>query len=400
MEELTNLRTETGKMFDAGKDKTGRPSYTLEARTGPIHYKEAYKDTDSWLDLDETYCEPGELKGIGKVLVYPRLPNIVTVFQDRCGYQIQSRSNPDHVARVELVSIDGQNATAWQDSAALKTSVRVHPYRVGIWKDFSAASKAKATTMRWKVTELGNNGKDSHPFAFREVPEAYNVADLTNLDPEAMEQAKIAIQTARTRIDDNSWYWDELIPAEAKLVDTDWEVGASADDGYWAGGVFYNYKLVIFASDRNAFCRFTNISIPPTSIINTCYATFVCALGNASAFSVNIHFEKALNPSAPTSGTDANNRKKTTNYVNFSSSDTWYEGSTYNTPGIETPFQEVINQSGWASGNAVVLYLLNVSGTNRRCADYDHTTYDGPKLTSTWTEPTGSPFYYYQTIMR
>lgn len=199
MEELTNLRTETGKMFDAGRDaKSGRPSYTLEARTGPIHYKEAYKDTDPWLDLDESYSESGEIKGIGKVLVYPKLPNIVTVYQDICGYQIQSRSNPDHIAKVELVSIDGQEVSAWQDSAALKTSVRVHPYRVGIWKDFSAASKAKSTTMRWKVTELGNASKDSHPFFFRETPEAFNTADLDSLIDR--ESAKVSIETARTRI--------------------------------------------------------------------------------------------------------------------------------------------------------------------------------------------------------
>lgn len=40
MLELTNLRTENGKLFEAWKDtKSGTPSYTLEARTGPIHYK-------------------------------------------------------------------------------------------------------------------------------------------------------------------------------------------------------------------------------------------------------------------------------------------------------------------------------------------------------------------------
>jgi len=185
--ELTSLRTENGKMFDAGRDaKSGTPSYTQEARTGPIHYKEAYHDSDHWLDLDETYFEEGKAG-----LVYPRMPNIVTVFQDRCGYQIQSRSNPDHIAKVELVSIDGQKVTAWQDSAALKTRVKVHPYRVGIWKDFSEASKAKATTMRWKVTELGNSAKDSHPFAFRDQPEAFSTTDIDSLIDR--ESAKVTI---------------------------------------------------------------------------------------------------------------------------------------------------------------------------------------------------------------
>src|SRR5574343_1463946 len=283
MSDIISLRTESGKMFDAGKDaKTGRPSYTLEARTGPIHYKEAYKDTDPWLDLDESYSESSEIKGIGRVLVYPRLPNIVTVFQDICGYQIQSRSNPDHVAKVELVSIDGQEVTAWQDSAALRTSVRVHPYRVGIWKDFSAASKPKVTTMRWKVTELGNADKDSHPFAFRETPEAYNIADLATFDPDSMEQAKATIETSRTRIDDISWYWDEIIPVEAKLVDTDWQVAAGGNDGHmvWRNGTYwefsktYNDNIGIgywqaSHSKWGGFYRFTNITIAKNSTIGS-----------------------------------------------------------------------------------------------------------------------------------
>lgn len=409
MEELTNLRTETGKMFDAGKDKTGRPSYTLEARTGPIHFKDAYRDTDPWLDLDESYCEPGEIKGIGRVLVYPKLPNIVTVFQDRCGYQIQSRSNPDHVARVELVSIDGQNATAWQDSAALKTSVRVHPYRVGIWKDFSAASKAKATTMRWKVTELGNNGKDSHPFAFREVPEAYNVADLTNLDPEAMEQAKIAIQTARTRIDDNSWYWDELIPAEAKLVDTDWQVGASGNDGQWivdleafsADSATLTIGQTEASLDINTFCRFTNVGISCGSIIISAYLTYTknTNVYSGTTCSTRLYCDKSGNPAAPTQYSDIVNATRTSAYVSWTIpawSDSGYNAK--NTLSLVSIVQEVVNLPAFQSGNSMMFYHIDYGSTDnayRTVMSYDTNPSYAPKLTATWTElMTRFPYHY------
>lgn len=402
MSDIISLRTENGKMFDAGRDaKSGRPSYTLEARTGPIHYKEAYKDTDPWLDLDESYSESGEIKGIGKVLVYPKLPNIVTVFQDRCGYQIQSRSNPDHVARVELVSIDGQNATAWQDSAALKTSVRVHPYRVGIWKDFSAARKAKATTMRWKVTELGNNGKDSHPFAFREVPEAYNTADLATLDPAAMEQAKVTIETARTRIDDISWYWDELIPAEAKLVDTDWQIGAGGNDGY---GIDYPKGSENFRNNTTTinigristvnyqmFSRFTNITVQKGSTVTSCTHS-VKASANRTSVTLSLHycFYNYDNVSAPTTWQEVVGWSLT-DLVQHDKIPSWTANNWYSTYELKSIIQTVFDRAGWSSGNAVGFrYRLHTSSPDayRTCYSYETSSADSPKLSITWTEPT------------
>lgn len=411
MTELTQLRTENGKMFDAGRDaKTGRPSYTLEARTGPIHYKEAYADREPWLDLDESYSEPGELKGIGRVLVYPRLPNIVTVFKDICGYQIQSRSNPDHIAKVELVGIDGQEVTAWQDSAALRTSVRVHPYRVGIWKDFSAASKPKSTTMRWKVTELGNADKDSHPFAFRESPEAYNTSDLDSLGPAAMEQAKIAIETSRTRIDDTSWHWDEIIPAAAKLVDTDWQVGAGADDGWWdAPSTFDSSADTLYVGyvgtnvTRHIYCRFTAITIAAGSTITACDISFKADASRTDTTPVRLQFVKATNPSAPTTAAACEGLSLTTAYTD-DSYDEWTKDQWYTTTGLTGTLQEVIDQGGWSSGNAVLLttkYTGSEGLNYQRAYAYDDSSSNAPKLSITWTEPTTLPvFYYHYNNMR
>jgi hypothetical protein len=390
MSEIVALRKENGKMFDAGRDaKSGRPSYTLEARTGPIHYKEEYKDTDPWLDLDETYCEESKAG-----LVYPKMPNIVTVFQDRCGYQIQSRSNPDHIARVELVSIDGQNVTAWQDSATLKVYARVHPYRVGIWKDFSGASKAKSTTMRWRVTELGNAKKDSHPFAFRDQPEAYSIADLASLDPEAMKKAKVAIETARTRIDDTSWYWDELIPAEAKLVDTDWQVGVATDDGRWCGNSenpYTGYDLTIGQAGllhyRN-FYLFRSLGIQGGSTINSAYVT-LRAKGKGYLPCYGRHTAKlAINPGPPTKQADVT--PKTTAYVDWRRG-SWFTNTNYNSPSHASIVQEVVNQSGFSTSSNILMFDYDNGSSNGYYVisySYSNSSSYAPKLTVTWTEPT------------
>ena len=398
MNELTALRTETGKIYDGPADaKSGRPSYTQEARTGPIHYKEAYKDGDPWLDLDESYSEPSEIKGIGRVLVYPRLPNIVTVYQDICGYQIQSRSNPDHVARVELVSIDGQPVTSWLDTQEIKTYAKVHPYRVGIWKDFSEARTTKASTMRWKVTELGNPDKDSHPFFFRDKPEAFSISDLDSLIDR--ESAKVAIQTERTRIDDNSWHWDELIPANAKLVDTDWQVGADADDSFvnessegWWNSYNSTNKLLYFGGSGayHACGRFKSINIVKSSSITSAILS-VRAGSTMSATTCNLLycFSNADNPSAPDSYSSFMDIPRTSGASQTEGS--WTSGTWYGSPELKTYFQTVVNRSGWASGNATIAFIMDNGSTlasaYRSCYSYEKASASAPKLTVTWTNP-------------
>ena len=398
MNELSSLRTETGKTFELDpKLKAGQ--YCLEARTGPIHYKESYKDTDPWLDLDETYSEPSEIKDIGKVLIYPKMPNIVTVYQDKCGYEIQSRSNPDHVARVELVSIDGQPVSTWLDTLDLKTYARVHPYRVGIWKDFSQAKTAKASTMRWKVTEFGNADKDSHPFAFREVPEVFSSL-LTADKPPDLSATKISIQTDRTRIDDKTYFWDELIPRTAVLVDTDFQVTTSTyNDGttFSNGEYYYNqtsFGLYVgqhYASGypvMNLWNRFTTLTIVPGSTINSCTVSMKTKSGGTlSTAGPLVRFAAAANPGYPTSYNDYNSMSCTSGVSwlgTFTSGNTWYTSSS-----LVTPFTEVIQISDYAYGNAVLM-LWKGATTNQRVDwnNYDIGTANAAKLSVTWTVPT------------
>jgi len=397
MNELSSLRTENGKLFalDA-KEKSGAPQYALEIRTGPVHYKETYKDTEPWLDLDETYCEPSEIKGIGKVLVYPKLPNIVTVYQDRCGYQIQSRSNPDHIARVELVGIDGQKVTAWQKTAPLNMYAKVHPYRVGIWKDFSGVARDKSMTMRWKITERGRSDKDTHPFFFRESPEAFNTTNLHDLSPAALNAAKISIETVRTRIDDSSWYWDEILPAAARLVDTDWQISAGANDGLWrwSGTTFNNtgsdLALGNWAYLYGAFMRFVNVGIGTGSTINAAYLTYKSSANNyLTVVNTNIHANDADNAVAPTSAAEAQ-ALAVTSAVAWNGVGTWSAYATYTTPSIVTPVQTVINRAGWAYGNALQILHKNNGSTldaYRQFYSYNGSTSGCPKITITWTAP-------------
>jgi len=285
---------------------------------------------------------------------------------------------------------------------------------VGIWKDFSGASKGKATTMRWKVTELGNADKDSHPFFFRETPEAFNTADLDSLIDR--ESAKVSIETARTRIDDQSWHWDELIPAEAMLVDTDWQVAAGGDDGCWGttktgsfnanlnhGYVGY-YGKDSSAMQYHCFARFTNITIPYGSTITACSASLLANMTDHDSVDIRQRFVKATNPSAPTSLSDCQAFSYTTAYHDQTWVG-WSSGNWYSDTALASVLQEIIDQTGWSSGNAVLSTLVSIEtseDTFHSFKTYEAASSSAPKLSVTWTEPsTALPvFYYHYNNMR
>ena len=412
MNELSGLRTETGKVFELDPGlKMGQ--YALEARTGPIHFKESYKDADHWLDMDETYSEAFEIKGIGKVLIYPKLPNIVTVYQDKCGYEIQSRSNPDHVAKVELVSINGVEVSGIPDTDLdISAFVKIHPFRVGLWKQFKRA-RAIPWVLKWRVTELGKPDKDTHPFSFRTTPEAFTVADIRNLNPLSRDAARVAIGTLRERINDASWYWYETIPRDVMLVDTDFQSGASSDDCqlYYNGSNWQWYGLeysAIYAGFytsnwRNAGggMRFSNVAISYASTINTAKIKFRADV-SLSGTSVNTKLtgHKVANSSAFTDLADYQARRGTvvggannnyiTSQVSWNGLSAWTANTWYDSASIVTPMTEIIGVSGWTRNNAMTFFWDdhdNLSTNYRQAKSYDAGSSNAPTLVATWTEP-------------
>jgi len=264
--------------------------------------------------------------------------------------------------------------------------------------------------MRWRVTELGNAAKDSHPFAFRESPEAYSTADLTALDPVSMEQAKVTIETALTRIDDQSWYWDELIPARAKLVDTDWQVGADANDGHWfaAGDYFFatgspNHIFGnAYSSAIHTWLRFISVSIAKGSTISSAKCS-LCAYVNNAQTTCNgrISHNASDNAVAPTNKTEAGALSLSTAYANWNSVAAWTKDTWYDTPSIVSSTQEIVNRAGWSSGNAMMLLVKDNSSSadaRRNVYSYYGDTSKAAKYSITWTEPTTVLYYYYNNM--
>jgi hypothetical protein len=161
-------------------------------------------------------------------------------------------------------------------------------------------------------------------------------------------------------------------------------VAASTDDAeqnLGTGGVTRTSTDLEFADDRStnqlAGMRFVSLDIPPDAVITSAYIQFTVDEVSTGAASLVIGGELTDNAQtfAKVSG-DISSRADTIATVDWTPPD-WNtvgaSGVEQQTADISAVIQEIIGQSGWATGNALVLMI---SGTGRRTAE----SYNGDKL--------------------
>ena len=156
------------------------------------------------------------------------------------------------------------------------------------------------------------------------------------------------------------------------------------------GGMYLNSSDLEMTEDPNSShgtqkvgVRFNNISIPQGATITNAYLTFTSDTpdsGNSNSGTTNllISGQASDSPSSFSATTnDISNRATTTANVNWSPS-AWTLGNQYNSPGINSVVQELIDRSGWSSGNSMVFI---VTGTGSRVAhSYDGVPSQAPVL--------------------
>lgn len=176
-------------------------------------------------------------------------------------------------------------------------------------------------------------------------------------------------------------------------------IATGSDDAGWSGGDSYDATVAESVLGNylgfqiyNLF-RFDNITIPSGSTINSATLEFHCNL-NTSGNTVNVRIEgiDEDDPVAPTTTADANGRTRTTATTNWSSLPAWTAGAKYTSPSFAATVQELIDRVGWASGNAMMFYVMNNSSSsnaNRAFAFFENTTYDPVLLTIDYTAGSG-----------
>ena len=130
--------------------------------------------------------------------------------------------------------------------------------------------------------------------------------------------------------------------------------------------------------------RFTGLTVPKNATIINAYLTFNAIPAdspntNTGTTNLTIKAQATDNATAFTSTYYNLSSRSTTTASTAWSPGSWTSGVNYNSPSITSIIQEIVNRSGWASGNAMV---FSITGTGSRSANsYNGNSTLAPKLT-------------------
>ena len=113
--------------------------------------------------------------------------------------------------------------------------------------------------------------------------------------------------------------------------------------------------------------RFRNITIPQGTSISSAYIEFECDEADNGTSNIRFYGQDSDNASSFTSSSyNISSRSKTTAEVNWNNIPAWTVNEKYQTPDLSSIIQEIINRSGWVSGNSLVIMA---DGSGERTAE-------------------------------
>lgn len=158
----------------------------------------------------------------------------------------------------------------------------------------------------------------------------------------------------------------------------------------------------------NAYMRFPNITIPKGATITSAVVRFISYENQSpSGAKAKCYFNNVDDAVAPTTGAEVEALALTT-AVDWGVTTQWTTGSTYNTPSLTALLQSIIDRSGWASGQAMMVVIRDdgsALGALRAARSWKYSgdenkptlivTYTYNETSSTYPR-TGSPMYPYK----
>ena len=127
--------------------------------------------------------------------------------------------------------------------------------------------------------------------------------------------------------------------------------------------------------------RFLNITIPQGTVIKNTYIRFTVDETTSSDVTVTFYGED-IDDAVTFSNTTANisSRTKTSASVNWSP-DPWTSvGATHDSPDLTSITQEIVNRSGWDSGNDMVFIVTGTQTTYRTAESHNGSSSQAPLL--------------------
>jgi MSHA biogenesis protein MshQ len=141
----------------------------------------------------------------------------------------------------------------------------------------------------------------------------------------------------------------------------------ASEAGY--GSVFLNGRLNINASNLIGI-RFDNINIPQGATISSAYIEFTAQTTRNGTAVIDIRAHDIDDaPGFSSSNNDISSRPLTTTQTSWATG-RWQNNNKYQTGDISGIVKEVVDRSGWSSGNAIA-FVFDGSGNEKRAYSYD-----------------------------
>ena len=174
--------------------------------------------------------------------------------------------------------------------------------------------------------------------------------------------------------------YGNVTPINIPTIETYFDVVHNYDDGYYEPGENFHNNSNTIITDSNAergFIRFSGLTIPPGSTIDYAYIRLVTPFNLGVSNTVVFYAEAADNATQMTTHT---NRSLTSNSVTLQQGPV-SGGTVINTPELKSVVQEVVDRTGWSSGNAIQFFLINTGSYTISFAAREFSgTHDPPRL--------------------
>lgn len=148
-------------------------------------------------------------------------------------------------------------------------------------------------------------------------------------------------------------------------------VAATADDGLALSGLNFTNGMNIGTTGSWGFARFASVAVPQGATITSATLTITAWANGSGAPDVSLGAVASDNAARPASGTDVTAAPMTTAAVTWSVASR--PAAPVNLPDISTIVQEIVNRSGWQSGNAIMVIAKGLGGGNSNVVDKGET---------------------------
>jgi hypothetical protein len=396
-EEIINERTEASKTYYI---RDG--SYAQDISIGAIHYKDNYKDeSEQWKDIDLSFDEKNRIT---------KAPYELTIDTENFSIKVKDKIT-GQVSELKLIKVGDKDIKETNKTAAKVSKGKAQWNEVATDLDLAITAENMRVNFDWIVKSEAAPHEVTFEIEDGGIPINYRGLDA-NREAVEVKTKKDGDKITET-IEKGGNYPKIINPSLNLQVSTSYntdDIHVWLSGSTWTAGLYdtdlYIGRLTSTNKKHGMGLRFRNATIPTDAGISNAYLQ-LCAGFDYSATTcyARIVGAKQLSPATFSTIGDyktrrgtivggGNNSNITTAQVDWTFSEAWTMDDWYpptTNLEIRSIIQEIKDQSGWASGNPIVLFCddhegrCTSSGQKRSC--YAADAADPPKLHIEYLRP-------------